>query len=110
MVKQKPDNIEKAMDVLIVVSTQAAADIFAGLAAACERSNCQWSVFFTNDGVLTLKDEAIDTLSRSATNAIACHDSWSRYCGEHDAPVNVQMGSQTNHSELAGIAKRIVSL
>jgi len=96
------------MELLIIVSTPQSGQIAKGLGEAALRTGITWGVFLTNDGVCILSDQAlVETLSK-ATHAIACKDSWEHYMGESECPV--ELGSQTNNSELAGEAKRIVSL
>jgi len=96
------------MDLLIVISTHQAANIARGLGEAALRAKLNWCVFLTNDGVRVLSDPAIaNTLSQAAT-AVVCKESWKRYMGDAECPVD--LGSQTHNSELAGEAQRIVSL
>lgn len=96
------------MDLLIVVSNPDAGAILQPLGQACARAGADWAVFLTNDGVKTLSNpETVAALS-SARHAFACKESWERYGGAETCPV--ELGSQTNNSELTGLAGRIVSL
>ena len=96
------------MDLLIVISTQEAANIARGLGKAALRAMLIWGVFLTNDGMRVLSDPAIANTLSQATSAIVCKESWKRYMGDAECPVD--LGSQTHNSELAGEAQRIVSL
>ncbi|MBX2882712.1 MAG: hypothetical protein KTR32_22370 [Granulosicoccus sp.] len=93
----------------MTVSTASSAGILKPLLLACARRDCDCQVFLTDEGVRVLEEEALANLLDSlGENAVACHDSWDRY-GE-GAKCRVTLGSQTNHSEMAGAAHRIVSL
>ena len=96
------------MDLLVIVSTPQAAAILSPMAQAFDRAKFDWAVFFTNDGVKVLTQPAIISALSSARHKIACHDSWERFGKSVDCPV--ELGSQTNNSELVGQAARIVSL
>lgn len=96
------------MDMLIIVSNPDAGAILKPLSQACGRAGADWAVFLTNDGVKTLKDPKTVIALSTAQHAFACKESWDRYCGTETCPV--ELGSQTNNSELAGLAARIVSL
>lgn len=96
------------MDVLIVVSTDAAKDHFPPLAQALNRRGASWGAFFTNDGVNVLTDTSVAESLAQAHQAFACHESWSRQLGETHCPI--PFGSQMNHSAMVGEADRIVSL
>ena len=96
------------MEILIVISTPQSAKIAKGLGEAALRAGIGWGVFLTNDGVRILSDHSVaETLSK-ATSAIVCKESWKKHMGDAECPV--ELGSQTHNSELAGDAKRIVSL
>lgn len=95
------------MDLLITVSNPASGAILAPLLRACVRRDCNWQVFINHRGVELLGDAEIAGLL-DAERAIACHDSWLRYGAGGDCPV--ALGSQTNHSAMAGSAARVVSL
>lgn len=96
------------MDVLLIVSREAAAPILKPLADALTRSGARWAAFFTNDGVRVLRDAAIASAVGQARTAIACHKSWEAQVGGEACPV--ELGSQTNNSALVGEADRVVSL
>ena len=59
-------------------------------------------------GVEVLEDCAVRQALGEACNAMACELSWSRYRGDTVCPV--MLGSQTDHSAMAGRATRVVSL
>ncbi len=95
------------MDILFHVGTEAGARYLAPLARACRRGHHAFAAFFTHEGVLALRDaglrEALD-----GARAVACEESWHRFCPEEACPV--ESGSQTTNSSLMGEAKRVVSL
>ncbi len=96
------------MELLIVISTPQSAPIARGLGDAALRAGIGWGVFLTNDGVRVLSDPAIARTLSKATSAYVCKESWKKHMGDDECPV--ELGSQTHNSELAGEAKRIVSL
>ncbi len=97
------------MDLLITVSNPASSSILAPLLRACVRRGCSWQVFLTHEGVKVLaNNDVLQLLQVHSENAVVCHDSWQQFGSGGDCQVTV--GSQTNHSEMAGRAKRIVSL
>lgn len=96
------------MDVLIIVSTDAATDHFSPLAQALNRCGASWGAFFTNNGVNVLTDASVAASLEQASQAFACHESWRRQLGE--APCPIPFGSQMNNSAMVGEAGRIVSL
>lgn len=97
------------MDLMITVSTARSSNILEPLLRACVRCGCSWKVFLTHKGVEVLNVPGIaEILVAQKDNAIACHDSWQRYGASDHCPVTE--GSQTNHSEMAGSAVRVISL
>lgn len=97
------------MDLLITVSNSRSAEYLEPLLRACIRKECNWRVFLTHKGVQALVNPDIAGLLQShRDNAVVCHDSWQQFGPDEDCPVTV--GSQTNHSQFAGLAQRVVSL
>ena len=96
------------MDILIIVSNSESGPIASALALAASRAHASWGVFFTNDGVRILGDDAVVAAMQGAKNAVACHESWCTYMAEKLCPV--EEGSQTNNSALVAQAARIISL
>lgn len=96
------------MDLLIIVSNPLSRTIARELSSAAGRAGISWSIFFTNDGVRVLEDEAFIREIKTAQNAVSCHESWQTHMGEKSCPV--EKGSQTNNSALAAKASRIISL
>lgn len=96
------------MKLLIVVSTDQGGPLLAPLASACLRNNIQWGCFFTNDGVKLLSDPALAILVGQAAQQVACEHSWFRFMGQQACPV--ELGSQTNHSAMVGVADNILTL
>lgn len=96
------------MELLIVISTPQSAKVAKGLGDAARRAGIDWGVFLTNDGVRILSDPAVAQTLSKASSAYVCKESWKHNMGDAECPV--EPGSQTHNSELAGEAKRIVSL
>lgn len=97
------------MDLLITVSNARSREILQPLLQACVRRGCSWQVFLTHKGVDVLNvTEVAELLQSNVDNVVVCHDSWERYGSDSECPVTI--GSQTNHSEMAGLAARVVSL
>jgi len=96
------------MDILFHVSTADGGRFLLPLAQSCQRVGCAFGAFFTHEGVLGLKDTALQAALESATQAVVCEESWHRYCS--DAVCPVEQGSQTANSAMMGVARRVVSL
>lgn len=96
------------MDILFHVSTAGGGRFLLLLAQGCRRAGCEFGAFFTHEGVLGLKDTALQAALESASQAVVCEESWHRYCG--DAACPVEQGSQTANSAMMGDARRVVSL
>lgn len=96
------------MDILFHVTTPDGARLLAPLARACARAGRAFGCFFTNDGVTGLRDAALREALAGAARAVACEESWHRFCAE--APCPVELGSQTINSALMGESARVVSL
>jgi hypothetical protein len=96
------------LDLLLVVSTDRAAELLVPLAAAARRRNTVLGCFFTNDGVKLLGNEAVRAAIEAAGAAIACEHSWGRHMGDARCPV--ELGSQTDHSALVARAAKVVAI
>ncbi|MBZ0097060.1 MAG: hypothetical protein K8H75_17040 [Sulfuricella sp.] len=96
------------MDILFHVSTAGGGHFLLPLAQSCKRVGCTFGAFFTHEGVLGLKDAALQAALESATQSVVCEESWHRFCGELPCPV--EQGSQTANSAMMGDARRVVSL
>ncbi|MGI9381654.1 MAG: hypothetical protein ACR2PO_00745 [Methyloligellaceae bacterium] len=96
------------MDVLIIVSSDAAAPVLLPMAKAFDRAGASWGAFFTHQGVKLLTDAAIAEAMGRAVAAVACQESWNHQVGDISCPV--EFGSQTNNSAMVGEARRVVSL
>lgn len=97
------------MDLLITVSNSNSGALLAPLLRACIRRGCEWQVFLTCEGVRVLQETELAALVQPyREHTIACHDSWQQFGTASECPVTI--GSQTNHSEMAGRAKRVLSL
>ena len=96
------------MDLMFVISNPEAGTYLGPLLAACERRGLHWSCFFTNDGVRAVMHDKVRSLLPRAAQAAVCGDSWKRFMGDADCPIEV--GSQTEHSALVAEAEKIVSL
>lgn len=95
------------MEILFHVSTEAGARFLLPLAHACRRGRHAFGAFFTHGGVVGLRSAELQAALRDA-RAVACEESWHRFCG--DSPCPVELGSQTANSALMGEARRVVSL
>ncbi len=96
------------MDVLLVVTTEAAAPLLARLGEALGRKGAVWAAFFTNDGVKSLLDSRVQGALASSARKVACQESWQRHLPNAECPV--ELGSQTDNSALIAAAQRLVSL
>ena len=96
------------MEILFHVSTPEGARVLLPLAGACMRARRSFACFFTHDGVLGLKHEALLYALAAAARVVACEHSWHRFCEGSACPV--ELGSQTANSALIGEAGRVVSL
>lgn len=96
------------MDILFHVATAEGARILLPLVRACARAGRSFACFFTFDGVLALRNEALRQALSHAERTAVCEESWHRF--RHDAPCPVELGSQTVASALMGEAARVVSL
>jgi len=96
------------MDLLIIISNPNSGTMVTPIAAACGRAGISWSAFFTNDGVATLGDRSLVKALGSASEAIACQESWNEHMANNECPIT--LGSQTNNSTLMGVARRVLSL
>lgn len=95
------------MDILFHVATEAGAQCLLPLARACRRGGHAFGAFFTHEGVRGLRDAELQATLADA-RAVACEDSWHRFCAGAACPV--ELGSQTANSALMGEAKKVVSL
>lgn len=96
------------MDILLHITTPAAAPIAAGLGKALSAQGVSWGCFLTNDGVRMLDDPGFAAACTSAVRAVVCEHSWDLYMDGRDCPV--ERGSQTINSLLMAEAGRVVSL
>jgi len=95
------------MDVLLHITTPAAAPIAAALGRALNAKGASWAAFFTNDGVKALTDAGFTEASKGAERVAACEHSWDLHM-DGDCPV--ERGSQTVNSALMAEAARVISL
>jgi len=96
------------MDILFHVSTAAGGRLLYPLLLAARRAGIRSGAFFTHEGVLGLRDTDLTAVLAHAERAVACEESWHRFCPELVCPV--EAGSQTTNSALMGEAKKVVSL
>ncbi len=96
------------MKILFHVATEQGARFLLPLALACRRGGHAFAAFFTNEGVLGLRDGQLCAALRCAERAVVCEESWKRFDPGADCPV--ELGSQTDNSALMGRAARVVSL
>lgn len=95
------------MDILIHITTPAAAPVAAALGRAFNAKGAAWAAFLTNDGVKALADEAFAAAARGAARVAVCEHSWDLHMG---GTCPVERGSQTVNSGLMAEAARVISL
>lgn len=95
------------MDILLHITTPAAAPIAAALGRALNDKGASWAAFLTNDGVKALDDAGFAAACRAAARVAVCEHSWDLHRGG-DCPV--ERGSQTVNSALMAEAARVISL
>lgn len=95
------------MDILLHITTPAAAPIASALGRALSARGATWAAFLTNDGVKALGDPAFVEAARGAARVAACEHSWDLHMAG-DCPV--ERGSQTVNSALMAEAARVISL
>lgn len=96
------------MNILFHVSTPEGGALLSHLAQAARRAGATFAAFFTHEGVLGLRSEALVDSLRAAERAAACEESWHRFCPGLDCPV--ESGSQTVNSGLMAQAEKVVAL
>lgn len=96
------------IDLLIVVTTEAAAPYLLPLIAAAKRADVSLAVFLTNDGVKLAAEKALGQQLTKLDKAVMCAESWTSYMPNETSPVT--SGSQTDHSQLIGSAGVVISL
>jgi hypothetical protein len=95
------------MDILLHITTPAAAPVAAALGRALSAKGASWAAFLTNDGVRALDNAAFTAASKGAARVAACEHSWDLHMSG-DCPV--ERGSQTVNSALMAEADRVISL
>lgn len=95
------------MEMLVLVSGKAASPLVLELCRALNRTSVPWGAFFTDDGVRLIDDAAIVDALRGAARVVACKHSWGR---RFQTECPVELGSQTNNSEMFQQTRRVVSL
>lgn len=96
------------MDVLLHITSPAAAPMAAALGRAFTARGARWGCFLTNDGVRALDDAGFVAAVQGAARAAVCEHSWDAHMAGRDCPV--ERGSQTVNSALVAEAARVVSL
>ncbi len=96
------------MEILVHVSSAAAAPLARPLVEACGRAGIAWGCFLTNDGVRLLADPGFAAALAGAARAAVCEHSWQAHMPGHDCPI--ELGSQTVNSALMAEAGKVVSL
>ncbi|MCL4747212.1 MAG: hypothetical protein KJZ83_17605 [Burkholderiaceae bacterium] len=94
--------------ILFHVATEQGGRFLLPLALACRRSGHAFAAFFTDEGVLALRDRQLCAALGDAERAVVCEESWKRLDLGERCPV--EFGSQTDNSALMGRAARVVSL
>lgn len=95
------------MNILFHVTTAASGSLLKPLALAARRAQASVAVFFTHEGVTSLRDAEL-VAALAGSRAVVCEESWHRFCPGLDCPV--ESGSQTTNSALMSEAERVVSL
>lgn len=95
------------MDILLHITTPAAAPVAAALGRALSAKGASWAAFLTNDGVKVLGDPVFTAACAGAERVAACEHSWDLHM-TGDCPV--ERGSQTVNSGLMAEADRVISL
>jgi len=96
------------MELLLIVSSDAAGAVVKALAGACARAGVAWGCFFTDQAVRLLGDSDFVAGIASARRAVVCEHSWQRYMEAYPCPL--ELGSQTTNSALVAGAARTVGL
>ncbi len=96
------------MKILIVVSHPESHEALIGLTTACSRRNQEYLCFFTGDGVQLLESNEVVNILNDAERAVVCEYSWAKHFADKKAPI--EEGSQTDHSAMVSIVKKVVSL
>lgn len=96
------------MDLLFHVGTAQGGRLLVPLALAARRAGCRFGAFFTHEGVVGLQDAHLVAALGGADRAVACEESWHRFCAGRPCPV--EAGSQTTNSALMAEAGKVVSL
>ena len=95
------------VEVLFLVSRPESGPILRGLLRACARRKTPCACFFTGAAAVLAVDPEIGALVRESPRSAVCEDSWERF-GHGECPMH--LGSQTDNSAMAAVARRIVSL
>ncbi|MBC8258257.1 MAG: hypothetical protein H8E38_04520 [SAR324 cluster bacterium] len=95
-------------EILFHISSEKTGAVFAPLARACQRNKTSWACFFTGEGVKQLNDIDLVQLLSGAERAVACEHAWHENMGEKKCPL--ELGSQTNNSEMMTETTRVISL
>jgi len=96
------------MELLLIVSSDAAGAVAGALAGACARAGIAWGCFFTDRAVRLLGDGDFVAGIDSARRAVVCEHSWQRYMGARHCPL--ELGSQTTNSSMVAGAARVIGL
>jgi len=96
------------MDILLHITTPAAAPIAAALGRALSAKGATWAAFLTNDGVKAMNDVGFAAASKGAARVAVCEHSWDAHMSGQDCPV--ERGSQTVNSGLMAEATGVISL
>lgn len=96
------------IDLLMVLSTKESGPVAEQLVNACVRRQKRSAVFITGDAATLAGDERYLAMFQSTDTAIVCAESWEGSSAKRKCLV--ELGSQTDHSRLAGEANKILSL
>lgn len=96
------------MKILFVISNPKTTEALLGLSEACVRANQEFQCFFTGDGVKLLEDDKIIEAIKTAERNVACEHSWEKHFSS--AELQIETGSQTDHSAMIAMVDKVVSL
>jgi len=96
------------LDVVLVITNEKSGSLAAPLLAALKRKALETGVFITGNGARALVDADLQSALTGVGRVVACSDSWRHCYKTEECPVT--QGSQTDHSEMIGDARKVICL
>lgn len=96
------------LELLLVVSRPESGPIVLPLLNAAIRRRVKVAVFLTNEGSRLAVEPWLGALAKQCESVVVCTESLNSWADESHSVVT--LGSQTDHSQLAAVATRIVTL